>query len=124
MLLAAIAGRCPACQEGRIKSGWITINTKCSVCEVRFERWEGTWTIAAVMGYGSAAVFAVLLGLVFFRLGALKGAENIIIPATMLFAAVVYPICKNISIGLLFLNGFIYPDPPALLPAADATLEP
>ena len=68
-------------------------------------------------------VFAALLGFLFYRAGALKGAENYIIPATMLFAGLVYPVCKNISIGLLFTNGFVFLDPPRLLPATEPPTE-
>lgn len=114
-LLAAISGRCPACQKGALNKSLLRPNELCPVCHVRFERWSGSWTIPVVMGYGSGALFAIALGFLMFKLDRLEGAENIIIPATIAFTAVFYPVCKNISFGLLYTNGFIYPDPPTLV---------
>ena len=115
-LLAAITGHCPACQKGRIYKSFLRPYPLCPVCHVRFERWHGSWTIPVVMGYGSGALFAIALGFWYYKIGALKDAENVIIPATLLFTALWYPLCKNLSFGLLFINGFIFPDPPSLLP--------
>lgn len=114
-MLAAITGKCPACQKGAIYKSFLRPNDVCQVCSVRFERWSGSWTIPVVMGYGSGAIFAFLLGFILLRADRLDGAENIIIPATLVFTALFYPICKNISFGLLYQNGFIYPDPPRLV---------
>ena len=115
-LLAAITGHCPACQKGRIYKSFLRPHALCPVCQVRFERWHGSWTIPVVMGYGSGALFAIALGFWYHKIGALKDAENVIIPVTLLFTALWYPVCKNLSFGLLFINGFIFPDPPSLVP--------
>jgi hypothetical protein len=114
-MLAAISGRCPACRKGQIYKTFLRPHELCPVCGVRFERWTGSWTIPVVMGYGSGAIFAFVLGFILLKADKLDGAENIIIPATLLFTGLFYPICKNISFGLMFNNGFIYPDPPRLV---------
>jgi uncharacterized protein (DUF983 family) len=114
-MLAAISGRCPSCQKGAIYKSFLKAHELCPVCSVRFERWAGSWTIPVVMGYGSGAIFAVILGFILLKLDRLEGAENIIIPATIAFTLFFYPLCKNISYGLMFSNGFIYPDPPQLV---------
>ena len=64
------------------------LNETCPVCQVRFERWNGSWTIAAVMGYTSGALFAIVLGAWFLHNDMLKGSEKIIIPLTVLFSIV------------------------------------
>lgn len=115
-LLNALTGKCPACGRGKLYQSFMKLHETCPVCQVRFERWSGSWTIPAVMGYGSGAIFATCLGFYFLQRGELMGSENIIIPATVVFTALWYPVCKNISIGTLYLNGFIFPDPPSLVP--------
>lgn len=114
-LLSALIGRCPNCQKGKLYKSFMKLTETCPVCHVRFERWNGSWTIAAVMGYGSGAVFAIALGAWFLHNDALKGSEKILIPATVLFTACVYPLCKNFSIFALWNNGFITVDPPVLV---------
>ena len=124
-LISAVFGRCPACQKGQIYQSFLRPHPTCPVCQVRFERWEGSWTIPVVMGYGSGALFAFALGFWYHKAGELKGAEDVIIPATLAFTALWYPLCKNLSFGLLFVNGFIYPDPPRLVqPPAEPPAEP
>lgn len=113
--LSALTGKCPACGRGRLYKAFLKLHETCPDCHVRFERWEGSWTIPTVMGYSTGALFAVALGYVFWRMDRLEGAENIIIPATLAFTALTYPICKNISVFLLWNNGFIFVDPPTLV---------
>lgn len=116
--LSALSGRCPACGRGKLYKSFLTLHETCPTCHVRFERWSGSWTIPTVMGYGSGALFAIGLGLIFFKLDRLEGAENIIIPATLVFTAAFYPVCKSVSVFMLWNNGFVFPDPPALVPDA------
>jgi uncharacterized protein (DUF983 family) len=115
-LLAALLGRCPNCQKGKIYTSFLKVADTCDVCHVRFERWSGSWTIPAVMGYGAGALFAIALGGYFLQIGQLKGSEKIIIPATLIFTACFYPLCKNLSMFMLWNNGFMTVDPPQLVP--------
>jgi len=119
-LLAALLGRCPNCQKGKIYTSFLKVADTCDVCHVRFERWSGSWTIPAVMGYGAGALFAIVLGGYFLQIGQLKGSEKIIIPATLIFTACFYPMCKNLSMFMLWNNGFMTVDPPQLVPADTA----
>lgn len=112
---SALIGRCPGCGRGALYKSFLRLNDTCPVCHVRFERWSGSWTIPAVMGYGSGAMFAIVLGYIFHRTGRLEGSENILIPTTVAFTALFYPVCKNVSMFMLFQNGFIFVDPPTLL---------
>ena len=116
-LFSALFGRCPNCQKGKLYQSFMKLNETCPVCQVRFERWNGSWTIAAVMGYTSGALFAIVLGAWFLHNDMLKGSEKIIIPLTVLFTVCFYPICKNFSMFMLWNNGFITVDPPRLVPA-------
>lgn len=113
--LAALTGRCPACRRGKMYQSFMKLHELCPACEVRFERWAGSWTLPTVMGYGSGALFAIALGFVMLKLDRLEGAESIIIPATLVFTLLCYPVCKNISMFLLYNNGFIFVDPPELV---------
>jgi uncharacterized protein (DUF983 family) len=113
--LSALTGRCPNCGRGALYERLLKLHDTCPVCHVRFERWNGSWTIPVVMGYGSGALFAIALGGYFLSIDRLAGSENIIIPATVVFTALWYPICKNISMFMLWQNGFITVDPPTLV---------
>ena len=117
-LLAALTGRCPNCQKGKLYQSFMKLNDTCDVCHVRFERWNGSWTIAAVMGYGAGALFAIALGAWFLHNDALKGSEKILLPATIVFTACFYPLCKNLSMFMLWNNGFMTVDPPTLVPTS------
>jgi uncharacterized protein (DUF983 family) len=113
--LSALFGRCPCCGRGKLYTSFLTLHETCEVCHVRFERWSGSWTIPVVMGYGAGALFAIALGFWFHEMGRLAGSENILIPATIAFTAAFYPVCKNVSMFMLFQNGFIFVDPPTLV---------
>jgi hypothetical protein len=113
--LSALFGRCPACGRGALYKSYLTFHEHCPVCHVRYERWSGSWTIPVVMGYGSGALFAIGLGFLFYKTGRLDGSENIIIPATLVFTALFYPVCKNVSMFMLYNNGFVFVDPPQLV---------
>jgi uncharacterized protein (DUF983 family) len=114
-LLGTLMGRCPNCSKGALYRSFMTLHETCPVCHVRYERWSGSWTIPVVMGYGAGALFAIALGFYFLKTDQLAGSENIIIPATLVFTAAFYPLCKNLSIFMLWNNGFITVDPPALV---------
>jgi hypothetical protein len=59
-----------------------------------------------------------------FKMGRLRGSENIIIPATLVFTVLFYPVCKNVSMFLLWNNGFITVDPPELVKDEEAAKKP
>lgn len=113
--LWALGGRCPNCGKGPLYERFLKARPTCPACHVRFERWAGSWTISAVMGYTSGALFAVALGFYYLKKGELAGSESVIIPASIVFAALAYPVCKNIGFFLLWNNGFITVDPPSLV---------
>jgi hypothetical protein len=87
----------------------------CTACHVRFERFSGSWTIPVVMGYSSAAL--VGFGLIFYFQwrGTLAEHDTLILALSALTGLVVYPVCKNVSLFMLWNNGFMTVDPPVLL---------
>lgn len=113
--LSALFGKCPHCGKGGLYQAFLKFNELCPVCHVRFERWSGSWTIPTVMGYGSGALFAIVFGFILLKMDRLEGSENILIPATIAFTALMYPLCKNVSMFMLYQNGFIFVDPPQLV---------
>lgn len=115
--MAAVSGRCPACGVGRLYVSFLKLHPLCPHCHVRFERWEGSWTIPTVMGYASGAVFAIVVGAILLSQDALEGNARPLIFATMVFTLGFYPVCKNFSIFMLWRNGFITVDPPTLVPS-------
>ncbi|MFZ5481423.1 MAG: hypothetical protein ACOZNI_31975 [Myxococcota bacterium] len=100
---------------GALYARFLRLHERCPCCEVRFERWAGTWTVPAVMGNGAGVLFAAVLGSELLRLGKLRGSEGVIIPATVAFTVALYPLCKSASVFLLWKTGFVTVDPPRLL---------
>jgi len=112
----ALVGRCPNCGRGSMYgAGIMKVAETCSHCHVRFERFPGSWTIPVVMGYTSAAV--VGFGLIFYYQwrGTLIEHDTVIMAASVLTGLLVYPTCKNVSLYMLWNNGFMTVDPPALV---------
>ncbi|MFN7145571.1 MAG: hypothetical protein ACK4YP_17480 [Myxococcota bacterium] len=108
-LLAALAGRCPACREGRLHAGFLLLHELCPACGVRFERYVSTRTIATVLAFGVAAALLFGADLVFRR---------VVVPPWMLMAggaalgAVLYPFFRNLAVFLLWHNGLVTVDVP------------
>ncbi len=48
---AALALRCPRCLEGRVWRSFLTMNERCPVCGLTFEREPGYFTGAMVVSY-------------------------------------------------------------------------
>ena len=69
---AALSGRCPNCEKGKLYQSFLKLNELCPVCHVRFERWSGSWTIPTVMGYVSGALFAIVVGFVLLKMDRLE----------------------------------------------------
>lgn len=114
-LFAALSGRCPNCGVGKLYRSFMTVADTCEHCHVRYERWEGSWTIPTVMGYATGAVFAVVGGGILLYLDLLEAYARPLIFATLFFTVLVYPVIKNFSLFMLWNNGFMTPDPPTLV---------
>jgi hypothetical protein len=78
--LRAIAGqRCPRCLDGSIWHGFLSMNVKCPVCGLVFEREPGYFTGAMVVSYALAipVLGAIVIGLM--TLGALDAVPALVI---------------------------------------------
>lgn len=65
LLLAGFTlGRCPACgRTSMFRSMW-DLHERCPSCGVRHELEEGAWLGAVAIGYGMAAVAAIVAGVI------------------------------------------------------------
>ena len=54
---------CPRCRQGRVFRGWITVNERCPVCNLKFEREQGYFIGALYVSYllGIPIVGALML---------------------------------------------------------------
>jgi len=111
-LLSALAGRCPHCHRGRIRSSITTMCPVCDVCGVCFERKSGNWLFPVVIAYGVGGLFAIGLIVLFLQAGRLAGSESIIIPLTLIVTLLSYPFSQNLTVWLLHATGLVYADPP------------
>jgi uncharacterized protein (DUF983 family) len=51
--------RCPRCGRAPLFRGWLTMNTVCAVCDLRFERAQGYWIGAIYVNYAVTTSIAV-----------------------------------------------------------------
>ena len=58
----AIKGRCPACAQTSMFSGYLEMHRQCANCGLRYETQPGAWIGALALGYGVGALVAVILG--------------------------------------------------------------
>ncbi len=123
-LFWAMTRRCPNCGEGPLYSGLNTVAETCSACHVRFERWAGNWTIPVVMGYGSSALVGFGLIAWFQWRGTLLEHDTFIMAAAVVAGLIMYPLCKNLSLFMLWRNGFVFVDPPSLVEGVSADGDP
>jgi uncharacterized protein (DUF983 family) len=65
-LAAALSGRCPRCERGRIFRGTFAMHPTCPTCGLRFEREPGYFTGAMYLNYMLALpVLAACAGVVY-----------------------------------------------------------
>ena len=50
---------CPRCRQGRVFRGWITVNDRCPVCGLKFEREQGYFVGAIYINYAATVAIAV-----------------------------------------------------------------
>ena len=55
--------RCPRCGEGRLFSGWFSMNPQCSVCSLNFGREQGYYVGAMYVNYGLTTAIGLAAGL-------------------------------------------------------------
>jgi uncharacterized protein (DUF983 family) len=103
---------CPACRRGRMFRSFFTMNVRCPVCGVIFERDAGEVT-------GGMAINATLTSALAFVGGALLGIYTdlpvltlIIVAAlaTVGFALLFYRHARGLWVSILYLTGSIFED--------------
>lgn len=84
MLRAILALRCPRCRRGRLFTGLITMDHRCAVCGLVYEREHGYFVGAMAISYALAtAVLAALF--LFFAIGLRWPLEGSLLAAGALF---------------------------------------
>jgi uncharacterized protein (DUF983 family) len=103
---------CPACQQGRMFRSLFTMNVRCPICGLIFERDAGEVTggmainmtltsMIALVGGGLAAVYTDLPAIV------LIGGIAIL---TVAFGLLFHRHARGLWIGILYLTGSIFED--------------
>ena len=60
-LLSLLRQRCPRCRRGRVFSGVATMNERCPVCGLQFEREPGYFMGSMYVSYGMSVALLFLL---------------------------------------------------------------
>lgn len=111
MVDATFRFKCPACRRGSLFTGVYEVADTCETCHVRFERDEGSWTGAVVIGYTIAAVVALAAGFAMFRTwGLFRGFEFAVAGAACVGALAAYRSAKSWWVWLLWVTGQVLTD--------------
>lgn len=111
MLGALITLRCPRCRQGRLFRGLITMEDRCPVCGLIYEREHGYFVGAMAISYGLAT--AVLTALFFlFALGLRWPLERSLLAAGAVFLFTVPFVFRYARSVWIHLDRRMDPDPP------------
>jgi uncharacterized protein (DUF983 family) len=108
---AAVLGRCPACGQGALFTGYYANAPVCSHCGTRYETSDGAWLGAIVFGYAIGAAFALLAIFAEVAWGPLRSLGlhpmwSIAIASVVVTAAAYRP-AKGLWFALLYAWGFM-----------------
>lgn len=104
--------RCPNCAKGELFRNWFTLHPTCSVCGVRFERYEGE----ATGGMTISIVVMALLFLIGYIMGELltdwpvSTHLAIWLPFAVIFPVWFYRYSRALWVVMLYLGGAIFVD--------------
>lgn len=111
VLLCCIRLICPACQHGRMFRSYFTMNVRCPVCGVIFERDAGEVTGGIAINTVVTATFAVCgAALAFFTDIPLLPLLAGLVIATVLFPLWFYRHARGLWTGVIYLTGSMYED--------------
>ncbi len=104
--------RCPVCEQGQLFKDYFTMNSVCSHCSVRFERYEG----AVVGGMSISIVMTALIFLVGYTAAEVFTDWSVWIhlamwmPFALFFPVLFYPYSRAIWVVFLHLFGDVHWD--------------
>lgn len=76
--------RCPACGQGRLFSGWLTMCDPCSVCGRKFDRAPGYLLGSIYFNYGVTAMLVVVVYFSLFLTETMSGRQLLYVLAAFI----------------------------------------
>lgn len=104
--------RCPACGQGNVTKNYFEVKDACPVCFAKFKRGDsGNFLVPATINYfiTSVVMVGVTVALV-LRYGFFGGLVWIVTGLAVVTALLIYRPVQALSLWLLWVFGFIYPD--------------
>jgi uncharacterized protein (DUF983 family) len=80
--------RCPRCGRGKVFSGWFRMHSRCSQCELLFDREPGYFLGSIYFNYGLTATIVILAGTV----GYLLGVQHQLLPIGLMVFCLAFPL--------------------------------
>jgi uncharacterized protein (DUF983 family) len=109
--LAMGMNRCPACGQGALFKGWLTLHDTCEACGARYFRDPGNWTAPTAFGYGIGAATAVaMMVILWFVNGLAAGSEWVIIGVSVGVTLLSFRFVKAWWVALIYQFGYVYAD--------------
>ncbi|MFO7167157.1 MAG: DUF983 domain-containing protein [Chloroflexota bacterium] len=111
VLLHTIRLRCPACERGRMFRSWFTMNVRCPVCGVIFERDAGEVTGGIAINSVATSALAVAGASLAWRSDVpVWPLIGVLVVVSTLFAMWFYRHARALWTGILFLTGSMFED--------------
>ncbi len=111
MFTTALLLRCPNCGEAPLYAKGLEMHKTCPRCEVRFERWPGTFLGPPILGYGSAGTVTLLTAYILYRTDHFfPGAQYFLAGVAVLAALLPFRNLKAWWIWLLWRSGWVFRD--------------
>jgi uncharacterized protein (DUF983 family) len=104
--------RCPACGRARVTSGLFGVLEQCPHCGSRFKRLEGNELISISLSFFMSCIVTFLVALaLILGYGFFPGVTWVLVGVGVLTAALLLRPMRVLALWLLWLIGFVYPDP-------------
>lgn len=103
--------RCPACGRSKVTEGLFAVKDRCPSCGSRFKRLEGNELITIPLSFFLASVVTFLVGLVIvLEYGFFDGITFALLAVGLVTVALGWRPMRVLSLWLLWIIGFVYPD--------------
>jgi uncharacterized protein (DUF983 family) len=106
-LLRGIRLRCPVCGKGRLFRSYLSMNSECARCGVRFDRESGLWLGSMDINL-TLSLLLLLAPVVFLPELGLRNELELFCAGAVLLPLLLFRFVRGFWMALIFLSGGVY----------------